>query len=291
MQVYLTVHGGQRGLEEVISGLVARNERSIREGKIPATIPKGLHYREDHIWRDGLGCLINGRWASAGTVAAWQAAGERARGNNTATVGFIEGVPRAVTIQNNRVVGLPDLTAGFGRTDGVGIIGDRIGATEGRVQERMLLTLDDDMAAPVAEINTAIAYHNARRMKELGPTKIPPIYQSGVVYRIEGAPELWWDAEEIVAQGFDDCEGLAAYRAGELIQNGYDAGVAVRRIDAHMVGKPGRSGGGRQYHAITRVDMPDGRVLYDDPSMRLGMPCPAAYIEWADKRRKQGLPL
>ena len=49
---------------------------------------------------------------------------------------------------------------------------------------------------------------------------IPPLYESGVVYRREPAGREWWetaaDAVGMASNRSGDCEDLAAYRAAEL---------------------------------------------------------------------------
>ena len=116
-------------------------------------------------------------------------------------------------------------------------------------------------------------------------------------YKTEGSPELWWDAEEILAHGHDDCEGLAAYRAGELINRGYDARVYTRLVKMPDSARGGSGKkGGRQFHAVTAVYGPDGRIkrdangvqMIDDPSARTGMPRPEWYVDFARSMRAKG---
>ncbi len=112
---------------------------------------------------------------------------------------------------------------------------------------------------------------------------LPGLYESGVRYRRE-ADETWCDYLNLLAAGHEDCDGLAAARASELIARGWralgssDPGYAeahLRRLtsihaevllltssDQH---RPG------QYHCIVRYRV--GRSWHrDDPSARLGMP-------------------
>ena len=51
---------------------------------------------------------------------------------------------------------------------------------------------------------------------------LPLLYDSGVVYRRE-TDETWCDYLNMLAQGHEDCDGLAAARAGELIAKGWQA--------------------------------------------------------------------
>lgn len=290
MPVILTIHGGQNGLQRVLDGLVERNVRAIQAGapRLPAESIAGAEQRSpvafahEPIWRDIPNALRVGR-ASAGTLAAWRAAEAVAAGTDpTARVSIVGGIPVAIiggqqvdpSLALGRRLGGPTLISS-GALDG--------DPDEGLVQEHMLLTLDDAEALPVREVNTAIARHNAYRIKKKG---LPGIYASGVRYKVEGLPELWWDAEQILSAGHDDCEGLAAYRAGELIAQGIPADVYTRRVQI-----PGGSPYHRVFHAVTRIQRPGKPVVYDDPSVRLGMPVPQWYSDYAKSRRSKGLSL
>lgn len=101
----------------------------------------------------------------------------------------------------------------------------------------------------------------------------PGIYESGVRYKREGAPERWYDIPNILARGIDDCEGLASWRAAELRREGYDASAVLRRFK--------KKGGGTLYHCLVEVHTEDG-PQYDDPSARLGM------LEATNRRLPEG---
>ncbi len=111
---------------------------------------------------------------------------------------------------------------------------------------------------------------------------IPLLYDSGIRYRRE-VGELWCDAVQTLRQGHEDCDGLAAYRAGELLARGWralrpgDAGfeLANRR-------RPPRIAAEAELSTNTDPDSPGlyhctvvywlaGREFTDDPSLRLGM--------------------
>ncbi len=111
---------------------------------------------------------------------------------------------------------------------------------------------------------------------------LPGLYQSGVVYKRE-TEETWSDYINLLAQGWEDCDSLAAARAGELLARGWRAlrpgdagyGEARARKPNHIVaevflrtrtpiGQPGL------YHCLVRYRV-GGRWLLDDPSARLGM--------------------
>lgn len=83
---------------------------------------------------------------------------------------------------------------------------------------------------------------------------LPPLYESGVVYRPE-SPDTWSTADLVLARGWGDCEDLTAWRVAELRARGVGAVGDVYRV------RPG------QWHAV--VQLPDGSV--EDPSLRLGM--------------------
>lgn len=91
----------------------------------------------------------------------------------------------------------------------------------------------------------------------------PSLYESGVKYAREGSPELWFDVPNILERGEDDCEGLAGWRAAECRVQGLDADPVLKRFE--------RPDGSVLYHCITEIHMPDGRIVLDDPSARLGM--------------------
>lgn len=289
MRVVLNIHGGQQGLADVIDGLVDRNARAVEQGLAPAFSEEAVENRGGidpaaKAWRDAPAAAKD-RYLSGRSAAAWYAGTLRAQGERV-RLGFRSGQPAVYALGDGRAT----LLRVF---EGPGV-GD-LGVSEGRTDERMLVTIDDDSALPVQEINTAIARHNARRIKS---QNLPPLYKSGVRYKTEGSPELWWDAEEILRNGHDDCEGLAAYRAGELINRGYDARVYTRLVQqpSKEMGGSGKKGG-RLFHAVTKVYAgpdgapvlaADGTPVYDDPSARLGMPTPAWYLKFAREMRAQG---
>jgi hypothetical protein len=82
--------------------------------------------------------------------------------------------------------------------------------------------------------------------------RYPPLYASGVFYKPE-PKERWLLVPQIFARGWDDCEGLAGWRAAEYRLAGIPARVHV------VEGRIGR------WHAV--VLLPDGTI--EDPSARL----------------------
>lgn len=111
---------------------------------------------------------------------------------------------------------------------------------------------------------------------------LPLLYDSGVVY-VRDDRETWSDYLYILAANQDDCDGLAAARAGELLargsaalapgDEGYEAAQAepLPSIPAEVMlltlAAPGETG---LYHCIVRYRIA-GRWYRDDPSARLGM--------------------
>ena len=111
---------------------------------------------------------------------------------------------------------------------------------------------------------------------------LPLLYDSGVTYRRE-VDETWCDFLNMLAQGHEDCDGLAAARAGELMARGVralregDEGFAAANaarsasIPAEVMlttrSEPDAPG---LYHCVVRYRV-GSRWFRDDPSARLGM--------------------
>jgi hypothetical protein len=135
------------------------------------------------------------------------------------------------------------------------------------------------------ELLNGLAAHNALALLALAKqgTLLPLLYDSGVVYERE-EEELWSDYPSLLDQGHEDCDALAAARAGELIAWGWEAlrpgegGYREARrsrpesIDAEVIlrtrRQPGERGG--LYHCIVEYRVGD-TIYRDDPSARLGM--------------------
>jgi len=112
--------------------------------------------------------------------------------------------------------------------------------------------------------------------------ELPLLYDTGVVYRRE-RDETGCDVLNMRAQGHEDCDGLSAARAGELLARGYkalrpgDGGYreASRRRLASIPAEvmlTTRTGANQPglYHCIVRYRV--GKTWHrDDPSARLGM--------------------
>ena len=121
-----------------------------------------------------------------------------------------------------------------------------------------------------------LAWWNAGVLRSL--PQLPLLYQSGAFYQRE-AEETWSDVFNLYLQGWEDCDALAAARAGELQARGYKALAAdepgaaearaqrLDRIDADVVLRTRNS---QLYHCICRYRI-GSHTYYDDPSARLGM--------------------
>lgn len=281
MSVILVIHGGVHEFEQVMDGLVQRNARGVKEGTIPTDIKSaGIIQREEPVWKDGV-MMRATRCASAGSLAAWRAGVLRAKGGDV-SVGLVSGIPVVVEHMASgiRIVDNPVRSLGW-KTRSVPLVGMTDDVDHGRITEYLQVGIDDPKGKPVAEVGDAIARHNARRIQLLG---LPRLSDSGIIYKTEGAPELWWDAEEELIRGHDDCEGLAAYRAGELIVDGFDAHVHMRAVPKPSSAMGG-GGGNRLFHAIARIDRKGKSPAYDDPSARMGMPVPGWYKDHLAKHR------
>ena len=125
-----------------------------------------------------------------------------------------------------------------------------------------------------------LAQENARLLR--ARPELPLLYDSGVVYRRE-TDETWCDYLNMLAQGHEDCDGLASARAGELIAKGWkalrpgDGGFAEARrrkptsipAEVMLTTRTGQGSPGL-YHCVVRYRV--GTTWHrDDPSKRLGM--------------------
>lgn len=203
MPVIMSIYGGDAGLAECMEGLVQRNERSIRERAVPSVRNSGLTpdfrpgqngFDSPQCWRDAVSALTD-RKCSIGTMVAYRAAEQRAA-NKPAYIGFVGGLPTVAYVENGQVMGYDAPLVSVSGPDALAA------PRPDEVHEYMQLTLDDDKAMPVREINTAIGRHNAHQIKERG---LPSLYGGSIRYETEGSPELWWDAQKIANEGHDDC--------------------------------------------------------------------------------------
>jgi hypothetical protein len=144
---------------------------------------------------------------------------------------------------------------------------------------RIAVKLAFDEGAAVRLLNW-LARENALLLR--ARPDIPLLYESGVIYRRE-QDETWSDALNTLAQGWEDCDALSAWRAGELMARGHtalspgDGGYKaahrnrLRRIEAEVFLRT-RAAEGQTglYHCIVRYRV-GSRWYRDDPSARLGM--------------------
>lgn len=294
MKVRLQINGGAQAMLSVLDGLVKRNQRSLAQSTVGALGAQEIKLVEDGEIRDAVTSIKDGK-ASSSTMACWLAAQMRQEGNparlmmRDGVVGVVDGRGKYIN---------PGEAWGYeARSYVAGFVG-AVSATEGRVCEDLLLTLDDDRALPVGEIGTAIAGVNARQIKK---HNLPPLYESGVRYhterKVDGrTQELWNDYLSMLDERFDDCESLAAVRAGEFINEGLDGRVRCRLVkrpspDRGLFTGQRRTGGGRLFHAVAAVRKSDGSWAYDDPSAMLGMPVPEWYTKQLSAQRAKGGPL
>lgn len=122
----------------------------------------------------------------------------------------------------------------------------------------------------------AIAAANAEILA--GNPRFPLLYRAPVVYQNEQG-EVWRTADKVLREGVEDCDGLACWRAGELMARGYRAvfpfekayPLAQRLRPARISARPVllRMDAGL-YHCITVYEL-GGETFVDDPSQRLGM--------------------
>jgi len=136
----------------------------------------------------------------------------------------------------------------------------------------------DELAA--LRLLNFLAQENALLLDER--PELPLLYDSGVVYRRE-QDETWCDFLNMLVQGHEDCDGLAAARAGELLARGWEAlrpgeggyDQAIRQRPSSIFSEvflrttSGPDGGGL-YHCLVHYNV-GGRWYHDDPSARLGM--------------------
>ena len=158
-------------------------------------------------------------------------------------------------------------------------VGPAINTKIGSLQPtRYRLSVEWKEESAVAILNW-LAQWNAELLRRLPET--PLLYDSGAVYKQEPGVEVWMDILCIYAKGFDDCDGLACARAGELLAKG---GSALKSGETYhnKVSKPlvvdvflrtrSEPEAPKLYHCLVRY-RPSAKHTWaeDDPSARLGM--------------------
>ncbi len=132
----------------------------------------------------------------------------------------------------------------------------------------------------ILRILNLLARRNARWLRQNAAA--PMLYDSGIIYRPE-AVETFRDVPGVLQAGEEDCDSLAAWRAGELLARGgaalepgdpgWRAARNARTIRAEVLLTTRAPEGvrGAMYHAITRYQVGGRRWYEDDPSAKLGM--------------------
>jgi hypothetical protein len=92
---------------------------------------------------------------------------------------------------------------------------------------------------------------------------IPPLYESGVVYRFQPATDDWQDILRALETGAASCNSLAAWRCAELRADGENATPYIR--SASTLNPDGTRAD--LFHVIVRRP-----TTWEDPSVTLGMP-------------------
>ena len=112
------------------------------------------------------------------------------------------------------------------------------------------------LPASRAMLNAALEGLTQANVALLRSRRLPPLYESGVVYRQEPpGREDWLTADQVLKRKHGDCEDLATWRAAEYRVGGIPARAVAKRT------------GRRRFHAV--VEFPDGAI--EDPSAMLGM--------------------
>jgi hypothetical protein len=118
----------------------------------------------------------------------------------------------------------------------------------------------DELQREVADLVELVARQNRFLMRKLGRTRIPPLYESGVLYR----PDPWDPRFQhfpgcltVLERGYTDCKGLVPYRLAELREAHPDRPYSVRVY-------PRRRQGGVELHLQV-----EGRDFVEDPSRLL----------------------
>ena len=155
------------------------------------------------------------------------------------------------------------------------LVGDRTFGRLERISPPLRVQIDAGEKQSVRLLNW-LAWWNEGVLRSL--PGLPLLYKSGARYARE-SEETWSDVFNLHLQGWEDCDALAAARAGELRARGWralgrdDPGYAVAR-EADLRTIPAdvvlRTRNGTLYHCICRYRV-GSETYYDDPSARLGM--------------------
>jgi hypothetical protein len=120
-----------------------------------------------------------------------------------------------------------------------------------------------ELQRQVADVAEFVARQNAYLIRKLGRRRIPPIFGSGVLYRLD--PEEWGgsfqhfpDAATVLERGWTDCKGAVPYRLADLREQYPAENFAVHTY-------PRRNGKDTLIHL--QVRLPTGEI--EDPSRLL----------------------
>ena len=107
--------------------------------------------------------------------------------------------------------------------------------------------------------------------------RTPPLYQSGIVWKMEGVnrctgrpAEVFAPIPEVLGQGWGDCEDLAAWRAAELRLRGHKRAYAFAVRSGSM--RHPELGKVNLIHILVSRDGTCALSAIEDPSVILGMP-------------------
>lgn len=117
----------------------------------------------------------------------------------------------------------------------------------GWMKAEFLLPADIEYLEAFGEGHTAASFVDLKRNPRL-----PPVYFSGVLYKLVPNPIGWQLPSQTIKRRYADCKDLAAYRAAELRREGIPAQMAIIPSTRHE----------GSFHAIVR--WPDGTL--EDPS-------------------------
>jgi hypothetical protein len=131
------------------------------------------------------------------------------------------------------------------------------------------LPIEDRLVVLRRQLHT-LAETNCRWLKHNPST--PSLYEWAPRYQIKPRPyvpaigeqaDIWQDIPSTMRRGTADCKDVAAWRVGELYNEGYRVGfhIKVQQIADLIV-----------YHIQVEGFNKDGRFCREDPSKLLGMP-------------------
>ncbi len=118
-----------------------------------------------------------------------------------------------------------------------------------------------ELERQIADVVELVARQNRYLMRKLGKRRIPPLYDSGVLYRVDPwdpSFQHFPDCLTVLERRFADCKGLVPYRLAELREAHPEQFFAVRVYPRRTQQR------GYEWHL--QVEKPDG---IEDPSRLL----------------------